>query len=351
MGYLYEKAVRPLLFRMEPEQAHEYALSWLSTLAGRRSAMWLLRQFCAGSWQQPVRCLGLEFPNAVGAAAGFDKNAEVWPALAALGFGHIEVGTVTLHAQSGNDRPRIFRYPEHEGIINRMGFPNEGAVSVAKRLKALRMRFGGTVPLGVNIGKSRGADLEEAAEDYAGSYRLLSPWADYVAINISSPNTPHLRKLQQKRNLIHLLKALRAEEQAAAGNRRVPLVVKLAPDLSFRELDDVLEAVTECGVAGVIAANTTKSRPVALGEDDETGGLSGRPLQALALEIVNYIHKATEGRLPIIGVGGIDDPVSAGRMMDAGARLVQLYTGLVYRGPLVARNLARALSWRQRAWV
>lgn len=348
MASFYETVMRPLLFQQEAEEAHERALQWLDRLTAFPPLVKVLAQWSQPAGTRPVQAFGLTFPNAVGMAAGFDKEAAVWPALMALGFGHVEVGTVTRFAQNGNERPRIFRFPDQAALINRMGFPNDGADSVANRLEYWRARYPKLPPVGVNIGKSRNADLSEAVEDYLGSFRLLAPRADYVAINVSSPNTPQLRKLQSRTSLNELLAALQAENDKGA---RKPLLLKIAPDLNFRQIDEVIEVCLDHGVDGIIATNTTLARPVDLGKADQTGGLSGKPLHRRAVEIVRYIHLATQGRLPVIGVGGIDDETSAGRMVDAGATLVQLYTGIVYRGPMVARRVAQAFTWQQRPWA
>ncbi len=305
-------------------------------------------QHNAPAGARPIELFGLRFPNAVGLAAGFDKDAVAWPGLMALGFGHVEVGTVTRFPQQGNEKPRVFRFPGEEALINRMGFPNDGAETVARRLRETRARYPQLPPVGVNIGKSRNAELSEAVEDYLATFRLMAPVADYVAINVSSPNTPNLRQLQTKGALQELLSALRAENQRGVAK---PILLKIAPDLSFPQIDDVLEVCEAQGVAGIIATNTTLERPGPFAKANETGGLSGPPLHERAINIVRYIHRATHGRLPIIGVGGVASEVSAGRMADAGASLVQLYTGLVYHGPFLPRRLANTFAWRQRAWA
>lgn len=348
MGWIYDRLVRPAMFRLEAEAAHERAVRALAACVWLPGAVPLLRAVLAGTAPrprpQPVDCFGLRFPNRVGLAAGFDKNAVCWPAAAALGFGHVEVGTVTRLRQPGNDRPRLFRYPEQGAIINRMGFNNDGAEIVAARLAHQPPPGRRAIPLGVNLGKSKVAPLDEAVADYLASFALLADHADYVAINVSSPNTPDLRRLQERDRLRELLEAL-VRANAARPVRR-PLLVKIAPDLTFPQIDDVLGLVTELRLDGVIATNTTLARPGHFATVTEAGGLSGRPLRARSTEIVGYIARATGGRLPIIGVGGIDDAESAGEKIDAGATLVQIYTGWVFRGPLLARELARALAMK-----
>ncbi len=352
MELWYEKLVRPVLFRCDAEAAHESAVRAM-TMLGRFPPLCRVmeRWNQLGKRHRPVRVFGLDFPNAVGLAAGFDKNAECWPAAAALGFGHVEIGTVTGRRQPGNPRPRVVRFPGEEAVINRMGFNNDGADRVARRLSR-RRRARRRIPLGINIGKSRVVSIEDAAEDYLYSFEALADYADYFAINVSSPNTPDLRMLQEESYLMNLLSVLKdANDQRAAGNGRVPILIKISPDLTYRQIDAILGTVIDLGFDGIIATNTTLDRPGTFAEVRESGGLSGRPLRCRATQVINYIHRHTEGRLPIIGVGGILDPESAGEKMDAGATLVQIYTGLIYRGPFFARDAARALSHRQREWV
>ena len=352
MGWFYQHALKPLLFRLDPEHAHELAMRAM-TLLGRLpplcAALERVNQLPSGT-HRPVRAFGLEFPNAVGLAAGFDKDGHAWPAAAALGFGHVEIGTVTLHAQPGNPRPRAFRYPAEGAVINRMGFNNAGAAGLAARLAKLPGPGARLIPLGINLGKSKITPLDQAREDYLGSFRLLADHADYLVVNVSSPNTPGLRELQDAAWLKPLLAALVAENRArtAAGKPRRPLLLKIAPDLSFPQVDEVIEVITGLGLDGIIATNTTLARPGAFTAVTEAGGLSGAPVRRRSTEIINYIARATNGRLPIIGVGGIMDEVSAGEKLDAGAVLVQLYTGLIYRGPFFAAEVARALEQRQR---
>ena len=352
MGWLYQHAIKPAFFRLDPERAHELAVHGLALL-GR------IRPLCAlgerlnqlpPKLHRPVECLGLKFPNAVGLAAGFDKNGFAWPAAAALGFGHVEIGTVTLHAQGGNPKPRAFRYPAAGAVINRMGFNNLGSAALAARLARLPGPGRRMIPLGINLGKSKVTALDQATADYLGSFRLLADHADYLVVNVSSPNTPGLRELQDAAWLKPLLAALVAENAArvVAGKPRRPLLLKIAPDLSFPQIDAALGVIDELKLDGIVATNTTLARPGALAAVTEAGGLSGWPLRRRSTEIINYIARATNGRLPIIGAGGIMDEASAGEKLDAGATLVQLYTGLIYRGPLFAREVAHALAQRQR---
>ena len=330
---LFESAVRPVLFRLgggDAETAHEFTLHRLAGLgAGTRA---LLKSRYATD--NPVDVFGVRFPNPVGLAAGMDKNGLALPAWPALGFGFVEVGTVTARPQPGNDKPRLFRLPASQAVINRMGFNNAGAVALADRLKALGP-IG--VPLGVSLGKSKVTPLGDAVQDYLTSYQLLHPYADYIAVNVSSPNTPGLRSLQDKSSVAELLGAL-------AGP--VPVLVKIAPDLTEPAIAELLEVCLSHGAAGVIATNTTLARDGLAAADQpraaEAGGLSGRPLTERAREVVRFVHDETGGRLPIIGVGGIMAAGDAGRLFDAGASLVQLYSGFIYKGPALVKAAARA---------
>lgn len=333
---LFERVVRPTLFRLkggDAEAAHEFAVRRLAGLARVPAALAVLRARYGVS--APRKVFGLRFPNPVGLAAGMDKDGLALPAWPALGFGFVEVGTVTAHPQPGNPRPRLFRLPDSGAVVNRMGFNNAGAGALAARLAALPRPLG--VPLGISLGKSRITPLEEAVEDYQTSYRALREYGDYFAVNVSSPNTPGLRELQDRAHLDALLAALVGEK---------PILVKIAPDLPEPAIAELLEVCLARGVAGVIATNTTLARdglaPADQAGGAEAGGLSGRPLADRAREVVAFVHRETDGRLPIVGVGGIVTPDDAGRMFDAGASLVQLYTGFVYRGPALVRAAAAA---------
>jgi dihydroorotate dehydrogenase len=347
---LYERVARPVLFRLgdgDAEAAHEWTLQRLASLARQPRALAALRRtFAAPS--APADVFGLRFPNPVGLAAGMDKNAVALDAWPALGFGFVEAGTVTWHPQAGNARPRVFRLRHSEAIVNRMGFNNAGARALAERLALRPAPL--PVPLGISLGKSRVTVLEEAVADYLASFRALYPYGDYFAVNVSSPNTPGLRALQERAHLDQLLAALRAESATLAGPGRTakPILVKVAPDLTESAIAELLGSCTEHGVAGVIATNTTLSRaglaPRDIVRGGQTGGLSGRPLAARAREVVAFVHRETRGRLPVIGVGGIIEPDDAARLADAGASLVQIYTGLIYRGPGLVRDAVRAIT-------
>jgi dihydroorotate dehydrogenase len=351
-GRLYEQWVRPALFASDAEEAHERAVRAMAFLGALAPVCRMMeRATRVAAHTRPVEAFGLKFPNAVGLAAGFDKNARAWPAAAALGFGHVEIGTVTALAQPGNPRPRMFRYPTEEAVINRMGFNNEGAAAVAARLAGQPRPGRRRIPLGINLGKSKVTDIAQAAADYLASFRLLADFADYLVLNVSSPNTPNLRQLQDEARLRELLGAVTTanrERAATSGKRRVPILLKIAPDLSWPQIDAALGVIGEFGLDGIIATNTTLARPGFFAGVNEAGGLSGAPLRRRSTEIVNYIARSTNGRLPIVGVGGIMDAESAGEKLDAGATLVQLYTGLIYRGPFFAADVARALADRQK---
>jgi dihydroorotate dehydrogenase len=338
---------RSLLFRLDPEAAHGLTLS-LIRLAGQLPPVrGLLRAVFRGP-SRPVNAFGLSFANPVGLAAGYDKDGLGWRGLAALGFGHIEVGTVTPRPQPGNPKPRLFRLVEERAVINRMGFPGRGAAFVARQLSAPRPK---NLVLGVNIGKNKDTPLEDAAADYLSLLSTFAPLADYLAINVSSPNTVGLRRLQARDTLQALLAALaeqRKQEVQRLG-RPVPLLVKLAPDLADDELDDALQAVLDTGMDGVVATNTTLGRdgvrsPLAA----ETGGLSGAPLRALSTQIVGKIAARTEGRpqgaLPVIGVGGVGSARDVQEKLDAGACLVQVYTALIYEGPGLVKKALREMG-------
>lgn len=333
---------RPWLFRLEPERAHALTIRALQLVQGLPPLQALLRASFRAP-QQPVEAFGLRFSNPVGLAAGYDKDGLAWRGLACLGFGHIEVGTVTLRPQPGNPRPRVFRLPTDQALINRMGFPGLGADPVKKNLA--KPRPAGLV-LGVNIGKNKDTPLEEAGEEYRVLLRQFAGLADYLAVNVSSPNTVGLRRLQERAALEELLNGLHAERliEAARLGKRLPLLVKLAPDLSEAELEDALGVIQDKQMDGVIATNTTLSREgLQSSAALEIGGLSGAPLTRCSLEFVQRIRRLSGGNLPVIGVGGVMNGSDAQAMLEAGASLVQVYTGLVYRGPGLVKSILRSL--------
>ena len=332
----YETFVRPLLFALDPETAHRRTIGLLRGASYFDLALRALRFFQPPS--KPKTLFGLTFPNPIGLAAGLDKNGVAIPAWAALGFGFIEIGTITAKAQPGNAKPRIFRLPEQEALINRLGFNNHGADAIAERLRKLRQSGQWpAVPVGVNIGKSKITPLEQAADDYLYSFRLLHDFADYITLNVSSPNTPGLRDLQEPQKLAELLRSINNEP----GVAKRPVFIKISPDLSPIELEAILNVSAENRIAGIIATNTTldhSSIPPAL---DEEGGLSGAPLREKATALVRDI--VAKSAIPVIASGGICDAESAREKFQAGAELVQLYTGLIYRGPRLLREIAQQL--------
>src|ERR1041385_3808588 len=332
---VYRSLVRPILFRLPPETAHELALHSLSLLPSGL----LAKHFSDASLR--IERFGLSFPNPVGLAAGFDKNGVALQPLAALGFGFIEAGTVTYHAQPGNPRPRLFRLSADQALINRAGFNNDGAAAFAKRVKRP------DCVLGVSIGKSKITPLENATEDYLKSFELVHEVADYIAVNVSSPNTPQLRELQQSDQLTSLLSALLKRNREL--QKPVPLLVKLSPDLERRELEMIVDVATRLQINGIIATNTTVSRDnlrsdakrvAACGE----GGLSGKPLAHRSTRMIADLYELTGGQIPLIGVGGIFNASDAWEKIAAGASLVQLYTGFIYQGPNIAKEINEGLA-------
>jgi len=338
----YRSLLRSLLFRLPPETAHELALRSLSFASG------LTAKAIGKRYQRspfgPLRRFGLTFSNPIGLAAGFDKNGVALESLAAFGFGFIEAGTVTYHAQPGNEAPRLFRLPLDKALINRAGFNNAGAAAFAGRVQQHKP----DCVLGVSIGKSRIAPLEDAIADYVKSFEIVYPVADYVAVNVSSPNTPRLRELQESAQLDKLLAALQQRNQELSdeleGRGRLPLLVKLSPDLTDEALADVVRVALKNNVAGLIATNTTVDRPALKTPREQVeacgaGGLSGAPLLRKAAETVAKLYTLTDGTLPLIGVGGIFNAEDGWTMISAGASLLQIYTGFIYEGPSIAANI------------
>ena len=332
--------LKPLLFQSDPEHIHERVMRGLTWTAEHPGALRLLDAAC--STRDPrleTHAFGLTFPNPVGLAAGFDKNAVAVPTWAALGFGFVEVGSVTARAQPGNPKPRLFRLPDDAALVNRMGFNNEGAEVVAARLAAFRQTEKVRVPLGVNVGKSKVTPLEAAPEDYLESLRRLWPFADYFVINVSSPNTPGLRALQERARLTELLAAVAAFRGAQTTK---PVLLKVAPDLSEPELADIVELAVQHDLSGLVATNTTVSRDGLRAPLDEAGGLSGAPLRARSLAVLKFLTGLGTG-LPVVSVGGVTDADDVYARLEAGAVLVQLYTSFVYEGPFLLRRLNRGL--------
>jgi dihydroorotate dehydrogenase len=333
---IYQRLVRPLLFSLSAESAHNIAIRNLRAASNWSAALRQLERFQPPP--KPTTVFGLTFPNPVGLAAGFDKNGVAIPAWAALGFGFVEVGTVTAKPQPGNPKPRIFRYPEQQALVNRLGFNNDGADVVATRLCALREsgRWP-AIPLGINLGKSMVTPIEQAVDDYLYSFRRLAPLADYVVLNVSSPNTPGLRSLQEHKALEQLLGAVRRENEHVSK----PVLLKIAPDLSLSDLEQIITTSEQNGIAGIIATNTTLDHSAILNSRDQSGGLSGRPLREKSTEFVRAIR--ARSRLPIIASGGIFDAASAREKLAAGGQLLQVYTGYVYRGPGLLREIVEGL--------
>ncbi|MDQ6622693.1 MAG: quinone-dependent dihydroorotate dehydrogenase [Verrucomicrobiota bacterium] len=325
----YQRLVRPLLFSLDPETAHHFALTVLRLLPTLILKNDLVR---------PTRLFGLEFRNPIGLAAGFDKNGVALPAWEALGFGFVEIGTVTARAQAGNPRPRIFRFPDERALINRLGFNNDGADAIAGRLRKLRASGRWPrIPVGINLGKSKVTELADAPADYVYSLRRLREFADYIVLNVSSPNTPGLRLLQENEALVRLIRAVADENRAAPK----PVLLKIAPDLREEDLPPIVAACEANGIAGLIATNTTLDHSAIAAHGDESGGLSGAPLREKSTACIRAL--AAQTQLPIIGVGGICDAASAREKFAAGAQLVQLYTGYIYRGPGLLREICAAL--------
>jgi dihydroorotate dehydrogenase len=323
----YKQLLRPFFFMLPAEAAHNLAILGL-----RMTPPSLLRAAFGATPQKPTKLFGMTFPNPVGLAAGMDKNANALRAWEALGFGFVEAGTITALAQPGNPKPRCFRYPSQQALINRMGFNNSGASVAAVRLA--RQKASGRwprVPVGINIGKSKLTPNEQAASDYATSYKLLLPFGDYFVINVSSPNTPNLRALQDRDSLAEIIRTLKRI------NNIKPLLVKIAPDLTDEAVRDIAALAESEHLAGLIATNTTLDHSSVPKDSDQQGGLSGTPLRQRSTEVLRIMRSATD--LPIIASGGIMDAASAHEKLEAGASLVQLYTGFVYHGPELIRDI------------
>ncbi|MGN6314594.1 MAG: quinone-dependent dihydroorotate dehydrogenase [Rhodanobacteraceae bacterium] len=335
--------IRPLLFSLEAETAHRLTLYGLD-VAQRSNLMRLAAPSPPENF--PVHAFGIEFPNPVGLAAGLDKNGEHLDALGALGFGFIEIGTVTPKPQTGNPRPRMFRLPRHEAIINRLGFNNEGVDALLRNVQGAKWRG----VLGINIGKNAATPNERAVDDYLYCLERVYPLATYVTVNISSPNTKGLRELQGADELPRLLGTLRErqEQLATQHGARKPLLLKIAPDLDDAQMDAIARAVLDAGVDGLICTNTTVDRSAITGEPlaNEPGGLSGKPLFELSTEVLRGMARRFGGRIPLVGVGGIFTGDDAAGKLDAGATLVQIYTGMVYRGPQLITECTEAIRRR-----
>lgn len=354
MSKVYQKIIRPILFRQDPERVHHRMKKLLPVLGQLRGLLQFIRNRELGPTRESVEFCGLRFPNRVGLAAGMDKDGEMTHLMDLFGFGHVEAGTVTPRPQPGNPLPRLFRYPEHGAIVNRMGFNNGGATALARRLEKSHPKGKRHIPVGINIGKNKDTPTPDAPQDYLEAFEAVRWQADYVAINVSSPNTEGLRDLQQRSHLQSILRPIASanRESAAEKGGSVPILLKIAPDLSFREVDLILETVADEGIDGLILTNTTIQRPGPCRSISETGGLSGRPLRRASTDMIRYVHRATAGKLPIIGVGGIDDADSADEKLSVGATLLQIYTGWIFEGPFLPARIARAAAGHQRTrWI
>lgn len=332
---MFYPVIKKALFQLDPERAHEFTFQQLRRLSNTPFEC-LIRQSVP---TKPVTCMGLSFKNSLGLAAGLDKDGDCIDALGAMGFGHIEVGTVTPRPQPGNDKPRLFRVVEAEGLINRMGFNNHGVDNLIENVK--KSRFGGV--LGINIGKNKDTPVEQGKDDYLICMDKVYAHAGYIAINISSPNTPGLRSLQYGEALDDLLQAIKNQQEALQQQHQkyVPIAVKIAPDLSDEELIQIADSLVRHHIDGVIATNTTLHRDLIQGLNHcgQTGGLSGRPLQQRSTQVIRRLAQELNGRLPIIGVGGVDSLMAAREKMDAGASLVQIYSGFIFHGPRLIKDI------------
>lgn len=333
--------LKPLLFAFPPEAVHDHVLGLLELVSRQKILLEVTRRFCSvANPRLEVSCMGLQFPNPIGLAAGLDKNALALPIWAALGFGFVEIGSVTAHAQNGNPQPRLFRLPEDNALINRMGFNNHGAKVIAARLELWQHTHGQpAAPLGINLGKSKITPLENASQDYLSSLKRLYDYGDYFVLNVSSPNTPNLRQLQDRAPLEQLLKIIMDFTKQQAVQK--PIALKIAPDLTWEQIDEILEIALSHRISALIATNTTIARDGLRSSSQETGGLSGQPLKARSLEVLRYLVKQQD--LPIISVGGIASPEDAQQRLEAGAALVQLYSGFIFEGPLLPNRIAKGL--------
>ena len=356
MSWFYRNAVRPILFTQSAEDIHNRTMRALA-FASRHKPVCAAMHSLLGAPELPIELFGLKFPNPVGLAAGMDKHAAAVPAWAAIGFGFTELGAATWHPQPGNPLPRVFRAISEEAIVNRMGFNNSGAEAIAEKLAEWhRLKRWPSHPVGINLGKSKITPLDKAAEDYASSFRVLRPHLDFFVVNVSSPNTPNLRQLQDKSALDEIFAAIQELNKSQTPDPRPqkPILVKVAPDLTFEALDEILELVGPRQIAGIVATNTTITRPSSNNPAvqkvyAETGGLSGKPVRTRSTEVVRHLYRQTKGKLPIIGVGGIFTAEDAWEKIAAGASLVQVYTGLVYEGPGITRRIVSGLQARLQA--
>jgi dihydroorotate dehydrogenase len=367
VSWIYRHLIRPGLFTWNPESIHDFTIDRLRQVSRSRVLCQAVAAVLKPS-ELPVNLFGLHFPNPVGLAAGMDKNGQALSAWEAMGFGFNEIGAVTWYPQAGNPAPRVFRVIPEEAIINRMGFNNAGAEAMSRELRHCRVSGRWPVhPVGINLGKSKVTPLREAAHDYMRSFQVLWSCGDFFVVNVSSPNTPNLRELQDKHALDEILAAMQEVNAAqvkeattpksggaeASGSGPAtqgpkPILVKIAPDISWEALDQILELIQPRQIAGLVATNTTTTRPTSLVPAcqttyAETGGLSGRPLRQRSTEVIRHLHRQTEGKVPIIGVGGIFSAADAWEKITAGASLIQVYTGMIYEGPGLAKSIVEGL--------
>jgi dihydroorotate dehydrogenase len=340
---MYKLITKNILFLWSPEKAHHLSFAMLRAFLKIPGAKYLIRKSYQSKVNNPISFCGLTFPNIVGLAAGFDKNAALLDVLQLFGFGHVEIGTVTPLPQSGNEKPRLFRLPKDEALINRMGFNNDGADVVVERLKK---RPRGLI-VGGNIGKNKITPNENAVDDYLICFEKLHPYVDYFVVNVSSPNTPNLRELQDKEPLKKILNRLM--QSNTSMQQQKPILLKIAPDLTNEQLDDIVEIVQETKIDGLIATNTTISRDGLHTEQAQIerigmGGLSGKPVLKKSSNVIKYINDKAQGTIPIIGVGGVFTATDAEEKLDSGAKLVQIYTGFIYEGPRIVKNIIKGLS-------
>lgn len=345
---VYTRFIRPVFFKFDPEKIHNFTISYLRILSKIPGTAAIVRAIYAPKQHSHLSqtIAGIKFPHPVGLAAGLDKNAEAYSMFAAMGFSFVEVGTVTPKPQAGNELPRLFRLPKDKAIINRMGFNNKGVAQMVKRLKK---RSPHTI-IGGNIGKNKITPNEDAVQDYVYSFEALFEYVDYFVVNVSSPNTPNLRELQDKKPLMELLSKLQSINTTKPQAK--PIFLKIAPDLTHEQLDDIISIITTTGIAGVVATNTTIGRENLTYAPDYianigAGGLSGAPETDLSTQVIRYLHTASGGAFPIIGVGGIMTPQDAQDKLDAGASLVQLYSGFIYEGPELIQRICKHITIKQ----
>lgn len=344
LSFMYKSLVRPILFLFQPETIHKAVFTALRIAQSLPFGLSMIRSLY--KYESPGlkrTVLGIDFPNPIGLAAGMDKDAEVYEAFGAMGFGFVEIGTVTPKAQPGNEKPRVFRLPRNKALINRMGFNNRGVLNAAQNLQKRKSNL----IIGGNIGKNKITPNEEALSDYLFAFNELFEFVDYFVVNVSSPNTPNLRELQEKEPLTRLLGALQAENRTRKNPK--PILLKIAPDLSDSQLDDIISIVTETGINGVVATNTTIARSGLDYPENQIsaiglGGLSGEPLRSRSTEVIQYLSEKSGGKFPIVAAGGVMSPQDAFEKLKAGASLVQIYTGFIYEGPGFVKQIKQFLS-------